>query len=127
MGYSTEAEKDLSMNRKLTVPALIMAAGVATAGSLVYARSWSADDDAIADLAKAKITLIQAVVVAEAHASGKATEAELESEHGTVVYEVEVVTTDNKVFEIKVDAADGKVLSSKQAQSDRGEKDDDED
>ncbi len=115
------------MNRKLTISALIMAAGVATAGGLAYAKTSLTENDAITDLAKAKITLTQAVGAAEAHASGKATKAEIEGEHGTVVYEVEVVAADNKVFDIKVDAADGKVLSSKQDQTDRGEKNDEKD
>lgn len=115
------------MNRKLTISALIIAAGVATAGGLAYAKTSDVENDAIADLAKAKISLTQAVGAAEAHATGKATKAELEGERGAVVYDIEVVTADNKVFDIKVDAADGKVLSSKQDQADRGEKDDDKD
>ena len=115
------------MNLKFTIAALIMAAGVATAGGLAYAMSSSADNDAIADLAKAKITLTQAVGAAEAHATGKATKAELEGERGSLIYQVEVVTADNKVFDIKVDAVDGKVLSSKQDLADRGEKDDETD
>lgn len=115
------------MNRKLTISALIIAAGVATAGGLAYAKTAGVENDAIADLAKAKISLTQAVGAAEAHATGKATKAELEGERGAVVYDIEVVTADNKVFDIKVDAADGKVLSSKQDQADRGEKDDDKD
>ena len=72
------------MNRKITIPALIIAVGVATAGSLVFAKSSGAENDAIADLAKAKITLAQAVGAAEAHASGKATKAELEGERAGV-------------------------------------------
>lgn len=115
------------MNRKIAIPALIMAAGIATAGGLVFAKSGGGENDAVTDLAMAKITLTQAIGAAEAHANGKATKAELEGERGIVVYEVEVVTADNKVFDIKVDAADGKVLSSKQDQADRGEKDDDKD
>ena len=115
------------MNRKISIPALIMAAGIATAGGLAFAKTSGGENDAIADLAKAKITLTQAVSAAEAQSGGRATKAELEGERGTVVYEVEVVTADNKVFDIKVDAADGKVLSSKQDQADRGEKDDDKD
>lgn len=113
------------MNRKIAIPALIMAAGIATAGGLAFAKTSGGENDAIADLAKAKITLTQAVGAAEAQSGGKATKAELEGERGTIVYQVEVVTADNKVFDVKVDAADGKVLSSKQDQADRGEKDDD--
>lgn len=113
------------MKSKIIVPALLMAAGIATAGGLAYAKSAAAENDAVADLAKAKITLVQAVSAAEAQAGGKATKAELEGERGVLVFDVEVVTPDNKVFDVKVDAADGKVLSSKIDQADRGEKDDD--
>ena len=112
------------MNRKIIIPALIMAAGIATAGGLAYAKSGGGENDAIADLAKAKVTLAQAIGAAEAQSGGKATKAELEGERGAVVYQVEVVTADSKVFDVKVDAADGKVLSSKQDQADRGEHED---
>jgi uncharacterized membrane protein YkoI len=115
------------MNRKIAIPALIMAAGIATAAGLAYAKSDAVENDAIADLAKAKITLTQAVGAAEAQSGGKATKAELEGERGAVVYQVEVVTADSKVFDVKVDAADGKVLSSKQDQADRGENEDNDD
>lgn len=113
------------MKRNISVTALLVAAGVATAGGLALAKTAVAENDAIADLAKAKITLTQAVSAAEAQAGGKATKAELDGERGTLVFDVEVVTADNKVFEVKVDAADGKVLSSKADHVDRGEKDDD--
>ena len=113
------------MKRKIAISALIIAAGVATAGGLAFARSSDAEDDVVANLAKATITLTQAVGAAEAHSGGKATKAELEVERGTIAYQVEVVTGDNKVFDIMVDAADGKVLSSKLDLADRGEKDDD--
>lgn len=115
------------MKRKFTVPALIVAVGVATAGGLAYAKSAEADNDAIVDLAKAKITLTQAISAAEAHVSGKATQAELEGERGAVVYEVEVVAADSKILDVKVDAADGKVLSSKLDLGDRGETEDEKD
>ena len=113
------------MKRKFMIPALIVAAGVATAGGLAFAKQAGVmDNDAVVDLAKAKISLSQAIGTAEAQAAGKATKAELEGERGTVVFNVEVVTTDNKVFDVKVDANDGKVLSSKQDQTDPGGKED---
>jgi uncharacterized membrane protein YkoI len=106
------------------IPAIIVAAGVATAAGLAYAKqSGPAENDAVTDLAKAKISLVQAVSAAEAQAGGRATKAELDGERGTVVFDVEVVTPDNKVFDVKVDAADGKVLSSKLDQAELGEKD----
>lgn len=112
------------MNRKATLAALIAAAGVATAGGLAYAQPASGVvvHEAVADLAKAKLTLEQAVALAQDHAKGKATKAELESKRGSTYYEVEVVAADNQVFDVKIDAIEGKVLSSK---LDRHDRDDD--
>lgn len=111
------------MKRKLMFPALVIAAGVVTAAGLAYAKeSGGSENEATADLAKAKISLSQAVATAESRAGGKATRAELENENGVAVFGVEVVTPDNKVMDVKVDAADGKVLSSLADAADRGGK-----
>jgi uncharacterized membrane protein YkoI len=104
---------------------LLVAAGIATAAGLAFAKTSGDENDAVADLAKVRISLVQAVSAAEAHAGGRATKAELDGERGAVVFDVEVVTPDSKVFDLKVDAADGKVLSSQLDQADRGEKDED--
>jgi hypothetical protein len=45
---------------KNTLPALLIAAGIATAGGLAFARTSGGENDAIADLVKTKITLVQA-------------------------------------------------------------------
>jgi uncharacterized membrane protein YkoI len=100
------------MQRKILIPALIMAAGVATAGSLVYAQSSGVKaNDATADLAKARITLIQAVSLAEHQVGGRATHAELENENGRLVYAVEVSDSVN-TMDVKVDASDGSIISA---------------
>ena len=105
------------------VIASLLLAATGAVGSLAYAQArGSAANDAVSDLAKAKIGFAQAVATAEASATGKATRAELDSEHGKTVFEIEVVTADNKVLDIIVDAADGKVLSSKADGSDHGKK-----
>ncbi len=113
------------MKSTIALPALLVAASIATAGGLAFAKTAGGENDAIADLAKATITLTQAVSAAEAQTGGKATKAELEVERGAVVFEVEVVTPDRKVFDLKIDAADGRVLSSKLDQDDDDEEDDD--
>lgn len=114
------------MNRKTSLAALIAVAGIATAGGIAYANQ-AGVNDAVADLAKAKITLEQAVTAAQQHhAGGKATKAELESKKGATFYEVEVVAANNQVFDVKIDTADGKVLSSKLDTHDSG-KDDEKD
>lgn len=112
------------MKSSIALPALLMVASIATGGGLAFAKTASGENDAIADLAKATITLTQAVSAAEAQTGGKATKAELEVERGAAVFEVEVVTADHKVFDVKVDAADGRVLSSKLDPVDDDEDDD---
>lgn len=113
------------MKRKIMISSLLLAAVVATAGGLAYAQqSGITQNDAGTDLAKAKLSLGQAVSAAEAQAGGKASKAELDGEHGHVAFNVEVVTPDSKVFDVRIDAADGKVLSSKQDTSDQDGKED---
>ncbi len=108
------------MKRKVLIPALLMAAGVATAGGLVYAQqSGLAQNDAIVNLANAKISLAQAVATAEQHAGGRATRAELENENGRLVYGVEVSNNTN-TMDVKVDAANGTVVYAQPDQPDQG-------
>lgn len=104
--------------------ALLVTTLLATGGGLVYARV-GGENDAVADLAKAKISLVQAAGAAEAHAGGRAVKAELEGERAALIYQVEVVTADNKVFDVEVDAANGKVLASKADAVDGGKEDKD--
>lgn len=109
------------MKRKLMFPALIIAAGVAAAAGLAYANESSgSESEATADLAKAKVSLSQAVATAETQAGGRAIKAELDGKGGVVAFKVEVVKPDNKVMDVKVDAVDGKVLSSLADTPDRG-------
>ena len=103
------------MQRKMLIPALIMAAGVATANGLVYAQSLGViEDDALIDLANVRITLVQAVAIAEQHVGGSASQAELESENGRLVYAIEVMG-DTKTIDVRIDAADGTVVSTESA------------
>lgn len=116
------------MNRKIMISAAILAAAVSTAGGLAYAKqSGAMEEDGAADLARATISLSQAIGTAEAHAAGKAVKAGLDSENGTLAFNVEVVTADKKVMDVSVDASDGKVLSSQLDTPDRGGKHDKED
>lgn len=116
------------MKRNLMISVVVLALGAAAAGGLAFAKqSGAMENDAVADLAKAKVTLAEAVSAAETHAGGKATKAELDGERGTIVFNVEVVTADSKAFDVQVDAANGKVLSSKPDQADRGGKEDNDD
>ena len=100
----------------------LLAVAVATVGTFAYAANGGMENDAMA-IAKAKIPLAQAVTTAEQHVNGKAARAEYEnSKHGWV-YDVEVVSG-AKVFNVKVDADKGTVISSAE---DRADRDDDHD
>lgn len=80
----------------------------------------SRENDAVAELAKAKVALIEAIGTAEKHTQGRAARAELENGRNGPVYAIELVVND-KVFDVRVDATDGKVLSSKEDRDDRHE------
>lgn len=108
------------MKRNIIFATTVVALGLA-GGAAAFAKSGGdTENNALADLAKAKITLTQAISAAEAQAGGKAIQAELDGENGTTVYKVEVVSADSKVHDVTVDVTDGKVLSSKLDQADRG-------
>jgi uncharacterized membrane protein YkoI len=64
-----------------------------------------------AALAQAKVSIVQAIATAEVHANGKATRAELEQSKAGLTFDVEVVSG-TKVFDVKVDADKGTVISS---------------
>ena len=88
----------------------LLTVAITAAGTVAYAAQGGMENDAVA-ITKAKIPLVQAVTTAEQHANGKAVRAEYEkSKHGWV-YDVEVVS-DAKVFDVKVDADQGTVISS---------------
>ena len=59
--------------------------------------------------AKAKVTIDQAIKTASEKVAGKVVEAELEKKHA-LVWEVEVVTAENKVMEVHIDAESGAVI-----------------
>jgi len=106
------------MQRKILIPALIMAAGIATAGGLVYAKQSGAEqNEAMVNLAQAKISLAQAVTTAEQHVGGRASRAELENENGRLVYGVEVADN-TKTMDVKVDATDGSIVSTQTDEAD---------
>lgn len=96
------------MIRKTTLS--ILAATLATAGAVAFAARGAAENDALAVL-QAKVSLTQAIAAAEQHAGGKAAKAEFEHSRQGPVYEVEVVAG-TKVFDIKVNADKGSVISS---------------
>lgn len=103
----------------------LLGAVIAAAGSLAYAAQGGMENDA-QSITNAKIPLVQAVTTAEQHANGKAARAEYEhSKHGWV-YDVEVVSG-TKVFDVKVDAVKGLIISSAEDKADRDDDHDEND
>lgn len=90
-------------------PSIVAAVASACAATVAFA---AAENDALA-AANAKVSLTQAISVAEQHAAGKATKAEFERSKQGPVYEVEVVSG-AKVFDVKVDADKGTVIASRE-------------
>ncbi len=60
--------------------------------------------------ATAKVTIDEAIKTASEKVPGKVVEAELEMKHDKAVWEVEVVTAENKVMEVHIDAESEAVI-----------------
>ena len=95
----------------------ILVAIIAAAGTAAYAAKGVTEDDPLA-VAKAQVSLVQAVTTAEQHANGKAARAEYENSKQGWAYDVEVVSG-AKVFNVKIDATKGTVISSAEDKADR--------
>ena len=96
----------------------ILATAIATLGGAAYAAR-STENDALA-INQAKIPIAQAISIAEKQHNGKASQAEFEQTKQGAIYEVEVVAG-AKVFDVKVDADKGIILSSAEDKADRHE------
>ncbi|TKS59469.1 MAG: hypothetical protein EWM72_02037 [Nitrospira sp.] len=91
----------------LALGMLLLAAGTLTAAGAVY----GGEKKGKAEMAAAaKVTIDQAIKTASEKVSGKIIEAELEKKHDVIVWEVEVVTAENKVMEVYIDAETGAVI-----------------
>ena len=63
-------------------------------------------------LVATKLSLEEAIAKAKTKFPGRVLEAELENEHGQVVYEIEIASATGAVTEIEVDAQSGEILGS---------------
>ena len=85
------------------------------------------DDQSQAELAKqAKITEEAATKTALEKVAGTVNEVELEDENGTIVYGIEVVSTDGTQQDVKVDAQTGKIIKVEADDEENGEENDQE-
>ena len=95
----------------------IAMAGALLAASGIAAYATTGMENDAAALPATKISLSQAVAAAEQQANGQATRAELEHTRSGIVFDVEVVSG-AKVFDVRVDADKGTVISSAEDQAD---------
>lgn len=103
----------------------VLAIAIAATGAVALAATGSTENDAMR-ITQANIPLTQAAAVAEQHANGKASRAEYENSNQGWVYDVEVVSG-QKVFDVRVDADKGTVISSAADKADRGDERDEQD
>jgi uncharacterized membrane protein YkoI len=115
------------MYRYTKLSALALAVAIAATGAVAYAaNSGNETENDATTILKANIPLTQAITVAEQHANGKASRAEYENSKQGRVYDVEVVSG-AKVFDVRVDADKGTVISSTEDKADRGDERDEQD
>jgi uncharacterized membrane protein YkoI len=88
---------------------MLLAVGSLAVGGLAYADEKEKNGKAEM-AAAAKVTIEQAIKTASDKVLGKVIEAELEKKHNKLVWEVEVVTAENKVMEVHIDADTGAVI-----------------
>jgi uncharacterized membrane protein YkoI len=100
----------------------LLAIAIATTAAVAYAAKGGIENDALT-INKAKISLSQAATIAEQHINGKASRAEYENSKQGWAYDVEVVNG-AKVFDVRVDADKGTIISSAE---DKADHDDDHD
>lgn len=90
------------MNKKQITGGILASLILATAGAgIVGAKS----TDKTAALSEA-----QAIEIALAEVKGEVQETELEREHGNLVYEIEILTSEGREMEVEIDAETGEVL-----------------
>ena len=118
------------MKRNTSIAALLAAATIATTGGFAYAgQDGKRAGDRYDELLTSKNTLQHAIASAQLqHPDGRVIKAELEQGKDAPYYEVDVVTPDKSVVEVRVDATDGKVIASdvqnRDARKDRQERKD---
>ena len=70
------------------------------------------DSDEAKLVQSAKLNIDQAMAIALADRPGKVIEAEIESDDGKTVWEIELVDNQNHIYEYDIDANNGAILES---------------
>ena len=79
--------------------------------AFIAAAALAAGAFAATTAAKPKITMDQARAIALKKAPGKVKSAELENEHGKLIYSFDIATSAKDVTEVNVDALNGKIVA----------------
>lgn len=82
-----------------------------------FATQARADAEDVRAAAEAKISLVKAIEAAESHQGGKAIDASIDDDSFSPTYEVSVVK-DDRVYDVRIDAVSGKVLSAREDMDD---------
>lgn len=85
----------------------IMATTALSLGSLLLNTAVLADG---ADVGEFSVSMEQATTIALGQVQGTLLEAEVESEDGTVIWEIEIRDADGTIYEVELDANTGIVL-----------------
>jgi uncharacterized membrane protein YkoI len=95
-----------ALSIKLALAALVLAAG-----TMVMLDHVSAEPNKFEKAASAKVSIVEAIVMARETVSGTVIKTELEQKHDRLIWEVEVVTPEKRVVEIHIDAHMGTVIN----------------
>lgn len=95
---------------------LIAAAGTMTVGNSAFGE----EPNKLEMAAAAKITIEEAIKTASEKVFGKVIEAELDRKHGKLVWEVEVVTAEQKIMEVHIDAETGTFIDIEEEKAKSG-------
>ena len=102
------------MYRYIKLSLLVIA--IAASCAVAYAANDGVENDVMA-ISKARISVAQAATIAEQHTNGKVSRTEYENSKQGWVYDVEVVSG-ARVFDVRVDADKGTVISSAEDKAD---------
>lgn len=91
-----------------TLVATLIIGGVIGGASLALADKGDADYQ---QLINSQLELGDAAAIATNEIPGKVFEAELEFEDNQAIWEIEVLSTNNELYEIEIDANSGEILS----------------
>lgn len=110
------------MKRNIYLTAALLSLSITIIGSVYAANIMKNENDALA-IRTTKISLSQAVSIAEQQVAGKAVRAELEENNDHLVFDVEVVQG-QKVMDVEVDPTSGKILSTTEDKADQDDEQD---